>query len=390
MARIRAGVGLSQEADTTRAATEAAAEAMAKAGLERAAWALCFFSGHHIAEGEALRGAVVRKTGAQALAGCSAMGVIGGNREIEDGPAVVVLVAEGSGLAARSALAPLGSEELASLCGPPAGEPPARIVVALPDTYQVNTEQLRERFAAELPHIQLAGAGATDHAGQGVSLQLGVEEVRPNALSLLGLYGDYEFSVGITQSCVPVGEPHFITASHDNVLEQMDGRPALHSLIEQGQALHIESFGQVAREILFGFPLDPEAPQFSGETCLVRHLIGLDQDTQGLVIAHPLENQGAVGFMHRNPARAEEDMGRMVAEAAAKLSGPPELGLYFDCAARGRNLYGRAEVDARKIRDLLGDFPLIGMFGGFELATAMGTPQVFTYTGVLVLLRGRG
>ena len=32
-------------------------------------------------------------------------------------------------------------------------------------------------------------------------------------------------------------------------------------------------------------------------------------------------------------------------------------------------------------------FPLLGLFGGFELATALGVPQVYTYTGVLAVFR---
>ncbi|MCZ6747702.1 MAG: hypothetical protein O7D96_00325, partial [SAR324 cluster bacterium] len=65
------------------------------------------------------------------------------------------------------------------------------------------------------------------------------------------------------------------------------------------------------------------------------------------------------------------------------------FGLYFDCSARGRRLYGRGGVDTAVIQSVMGDFPLIGMLGGFEMATTLGLPLLYTYTGVLVLVRNR-
>jgi small ligand-binding sensory domain FIST len=184
-----------------------------------------------------------------------------------------------------------------------------------------------------------------------------------------------------------VGEPHFITQAKDFVLVELDGRPALHTFIDQGRALGIEDFQQAANQLLFGFPLDSQQPRFSGESCLVRPLAGFDQASHGLVVPYPFKPQSTMGFMFRNPDTAEKDMARMVDEIGDQLSGPPDFGLYFDCAARGRGLYGRPDVDVQAIHQRLGEFPLIGMFGGFEVATALGIPQVYTYTGVLVLFR---
>jgi small ligand-binding sensory domain FIST len=79
----------------------------------------------------------------------------------------------------------------------------------------------------------------------------------------------------------------------------------------------------------------------------------------------------------------------MLAYLQEQLDGPPDFGFYFDCAARGRGFYGREGVDLEAIHRHFGPFPLLGMFGGFELATTHGTAHVYTYTGVLVLLRAR-
>ena len=388
MGALKVGVGLSLEEDSAGAAREAALLALDQAGLKAASWALCFFSGHHMSGAEAMRGAILEATGCSSLGGCSSMGVIVQGEEVESGPALALMVGHGGDVETRSALLPGDGQGLAEFQAAEGGASGASLLIALPDAFQVDINLVRNRMLAETPHLPIYGAGATDDGRVGISLQLGMEGVRNRSISLLGLSGAFEVAVGITQSCTLLGEPHFITASRENVLIELDGRSALESLIEQGQALGLDDFQQLAMQVMFGFPLDPENPQFTGETCLVRALGGLDQDSHGLVIPYSLMNQTSVAFMHRNPAAAEQDMQRMVADVQGRLSGPPELGIYFDCAARGQSFYGRPGVDVEKIGGQLGNFPIIGMYGGFELATALGLPHIYTYTGVLVLLRG--
>jgi small ligand-binding sensory domain FIST len=43
-------------------------------------------------------------------------------------------------------------------------------------------------------------------------------------------------------------------------------------------------------------------------------------------------------------------------------------------------------IDTAYIRQALGDFPLIGFFGGYELAPLEGANHLFAYTGVLALI----
>ena len=43
-------------------------------------------------------------------------------------------------------------------------------------------------------------------------------------------------------------------------------------------------------------------------------------------------------------------------------------------------------VDSQIIIEILGEFPLIGFYGGYELAQMPQGVQLYTYTGVLVLV----
>ncbi len=390
MSAFKVGVGLSREMDSGAAAREAAGNALEQAGLDSGAWALCFFSAQHLQSAEMLRAEILRETGCRSLCGCSTMGVIAAGEEREHLPGVAVMVGEADGIEPLSKMLAEdggGLEPFRDVADTWRGN---RLVIALPDSLSVNINQVRDRITAEMPDTPFFGAGATDDGRVGLSLQMGMEGVRNRSIAMLGLFGEFETAVGITQSCSAVGEPHFITSAKDNILIELDGRPALHAMIAQGKELGLEDFQQLATEVMFGFPLDVERPEFTGETCLVRPLSGLEQESHGLIVPFPVRNQSSMAFMHRNPVMAEKDMERMVHRAGEDLSGPPDFGIYFNCAARGHGLYGRQGVDSGIIAGRFGDVPIVGMFGGYELATALGLPHIYTYTGVLLLVRRNG
>jgi small ligand-binding sensory domain FIST len=77
----------------------------------------------------------------------------------------------------------------------------------------------------------------------------------------------------------------------------------------------------------------------------------------------------------------------MLERQRTRLNGrDPAFGVYFNCCARGGGLYGIPGIDTAYIRKALGDFPLIGMFGGYELAPLGAANHLFAYTGVLALV----
>ena len=386
---LRAGVGFSSHPDTRKAAHEAVQLALREAGVAGVpkGWVLCFFSMAHLPRADELREILLAQTGCEALCGCSAHGLVAGAREVENAIGLAVMVCTGGGMDALSTLLPGDGEGLNALALAPGSGGGKELLLALPDAYRADARTVLTRLHERWPELPVYGAGSTDNGTTGTSLQLGMEGVRSSSVAALRLSGPLQVEVGITQSCHPVGDPHFVTAAKDNILLELDGRPALHVLIGQGKALQLESFQQLIEEVMLGFPLDSVQPRFDSESCLVRHVLGFDQATGGIVVPDRLDGQKSMIFMHRNAEQAERDMQRMTGALRARLEGTPDFGIYFDCAARGRNLYGRQGVDTAVIRAQLGAFPLIGMFGGFELATTRGLPMLYTYTGVLILVR---
>jgi len=119
---------------------------------------------------------------------------------------------------------------------------------------------------------------------------------------------------------------------------------------------------------------------------LVRNIVAADPDTGVIAVAADVEEGQSILSAHREPGAARDDVARMAARAAA--GAPPggyRFGLYFNCLARGRSLYGREGIDSAALARHLPSVPLLGFFCNAEIAPLRGANHLFTYTGVLVL-----
>ena len=139
--------------------------------------------------------------------------------------------------------------------------------------------------------------------------------------------------------------------------------------------------------VFIGLPADPEQNAVGPGQYLVRNIIGLDH-AKGIVgVGEEVREGQSIVFTLRDGQRAREDLNQMVERQRRNLGGrKPAFGFYFNCCARGGSLYGMSGIDTAYIRQDLGEFPLIGMFGGYELAPLAGANHLFAYTGVLALI----
>ena len=184
-------------------------------------------------------------------------------------------------------------------------------------------------------------------------------------------------STRVTQSCVPIGPRHRITGCQDNVLVELDGRPALEVFQEEIGEVLTRDLGKVAGFIFAGFPvLGTDTGDY-----LVRNLLGVDEEHGLLVVDERLAPGETMYFCRRDAASALEDLERMLSELRESLDGPPKGGLYYSCIARGASLFGEQSEEVRTIQAALGDFPLAGFFGAGEISNH----RLYSYTGVLAL-----
>ena len=135
--------------------------------------------------------------------------------------------------------------------------------------------------------------------------------------------------------------------------------------------------GRIAGTIHAAFPVEGSD---TGDY-VVRNLMGIDSGRGWLAVGGQVQTGERVMFVARDSKSAEADLAAMLDKLKNRISGRPRGGVYVSCIARGPSLFGSPDSEAALIRDVLGDFPLIGFYANGEISNA----RLYTYTGVLTL-----
>lgn len=187
-----------------------------------------------------------------------------------------------------------------------------------------------------------------------------------------------EVLVGHTQGCSPIGPVHAIDNAEQNLVLEMDGRPALEVLKEDVGEILSRDLRRLGGYIYAGLPIDGST---QGDY-QVRALMGLDLDQQLLSIGDYMEGRNKLLFCRRDGNTAREDMRRMLRQLKMQVGDRTiRGGVYVSCINRGRNLFGDDSAELYMISEILGEFPLSGFFAYGELYRN----RLYSQTGVLTL-----
>jgi small ligand-binding sensory domain FIST len=183
---------------------------------------------------------------------------------------------------------------------------------------------------------------------------------------------------GLTQGCSPIGETHQITAADENILIELDGRPALEVFKEDIGEVLARDLQRVGGYIFAALPVTGTD---TGDY-LVRNLLGIDPEAGVVAIGEYVSAGDRVMFCRRDHDSAVTDMQRMLADIKKRAgSAPVRGGLYFSCCGRGPNQFGPDSDELKMITDELGEFPLVGFFANGEISNN----RLYGYTGVLTV-----
>ncbi len=388
---ILAGVGLSTSSTTSRAAREAAERAVALLPDQRADFAIAFATAEH---GEALPDLIDALSGAVAtpyIAGCSAAGLLVGERELEDGPAFGVLAVradsirvtpflfQDTGDAGLTAGLNAGQRLLAS-------RDTNDLILVWPDPQSVHPDRLLQGLDATLGPVPVAGGAASSALPGGGTFQFSGSQASSGCVSGLRLGGAFRHHLALTQGCRPLGAPMRVTGAHENLVLEVDGIAAYEALRAAAPSEFFDHPEATINALTIALLPEPGESVLRPGEYLVRNIVAVDPDTGVIAVAAEVEEGQSILFALRESSAAEADVQSMAARAAA--AAPPggyKFGLYFNCLARGRSLYGREGVDSAALARHLPGVPLLGFSCNAEIAPLRGANHLFTYSGVLVL-----
>ena len=347
-------------------------------------------------------------------AGTVGVGVAANNVEYFDQPALVLMLCELPSDQYRvfSGVAPLGL----------GFEAHSALVHADPETPDLG--ELIQEMAARTASgylfgglsasrsrsVQFAVGGNGNIKGQGAAAG-----VFSGGLSGVAFGEQVNLVSRVTQGCLPISKAYRVSAAESNVVNLLDGEPALDVLLrelkvtleqpEQAlQAVRATLAGLLQRDAQGDAVVVARTGNF-GSDVLVRHIIGLDTARGAIAVSEQVRTGMELAFCQRNVQAARADLMRVCAEireelepeelALAALTAPAPLStpaaaqriagaVYVSCSGRGGPHVGGPSAELQIVRRALGDVPLVGFFASGEIARN----HLYGYTGVLTVFVG--
>ena len=172
----------------------------------------------------------------------------------------------------------------------------------------------------------------------------------------------------LTQGCQPMSRPHTVSRSTNNLIFELDDRPALNVLLG--------AFGVDSVLALRGLAGDVHAalPVAGSDTAdyVVRNLVGVDEDHGVIAIGAPVQDGEPIMFVQRDSQAAENDLRQSFEKLKSRSGTDQRRALHF-CVARGPNMFGRQNAELELIRDIFGGIPLVGLYANGEISITVST-----------------
>lgn len=391
---VKVGVGASQHHSTEQAAAEAATRAMQQASLGQADLALVFATVSHAPRFPLLLRTIAKITKTTQIVGCSGLGTLTLEGEIEAAPGVAVLVLSSDSIQVipfifqhlRDRNEKIG-QELGRLAASKRRSEDSALILLFPDTFFFQPQAFFQGFQSTAGFIPIIGGGASEDGTQMRTFQMCGERVDSNTLTGVMLTGRFQYTHGLAQACQLIGPSFLVTKAYRDIILELGGRPAFGVFADLLRELEIEDLQMAAGRIFLGLPIDPRQTQLTGGDYLVRNIVGVDPENGTLHVAEEIAEGQALAFTLREPMRAKQGTEEIISDLERIHQGvTPKAGFYFNCCGRGTSLYGEKDVDVTILRRAFPDLPLIGFFTYAELAPIQATNLYHNYTGVLTLI----
>jgi small ligand-binding sensory domain FIST len=375
------GAGLATIPGAADAAREAAREAGGTLSAGSADLAYLFLSPAHLDDAEAAVEAVLDELEPGTLVGCVAEGVVGRDRELEEGPAAAVWAAAlpGAEIEAFHAVAVDTGDELAIAGFPELDE--ADLVTLLVDPYTFPAAPLLARLNEENPGLPLVGGLAVAGREAGEQALVVGAQVHPEGAAGVVLRNVAVRAV-VSQGCAPIGRDAVITSAEGNVVYELAGERALERLKGEIASLSQEEQLLAMRGLLAGLVIDENKPTYERGDYLMRGLLGADEESGALAVGEQVRVGQTLRFHVRDARSADRDLHAALDPVAREACAGA---LLFTCNGRGTNMFADASHDARVVTEALGSDALAGFFCGGEIGPVGGRSFLHGFTATMAV-----
>lgn len=398
--KTKVGIGFSQNENSYKAGVEIASKALAKTSLSTETLFFLFATPHH--EIEELIGGIKSLTGdGPKFLGCTTTGLVtrdyisytgalagGGfissddsffhlffeeginNREFEAGKSIARKIQEGNTPEDAAILLFYDSIKVTSAEGQP------ELNLATP---------MLEGFHAQYKYWPtVAGIGSWSEIHIISSCLVWANDIiKRHALAAATIFGSINMDTVIVHGTRPLSGYHTITKAEQNVIFELDGKPALEVIDKLlGRSMSWEDFPLF---VTLGVNNGDKFGEFKEDNYASRLCFAIDKEKKALIMFETDLTEGSeVQLMRRDIdfKYIKPQVDKLMSKVGSKK---PVFALYIDCLGRVSGFSGLPEEESLEVAKALGDIPFFGIFSGVEIANVGPSVKALDWTGVLCL-----
>src|SRR5919106_1460290 len=362
---MRIGAALSTDPDPATAGAEAAGVAGSYLDGADASLALLVASRHHAPSAASVLDAVRRTAGPERIIGCVAETVVGGDREVEAGPAVAVWLASLPQPPETFHMEFVRTSEGGVFTGYRfEGSGPYLLIG---DPFSFPTDHLLRHMNERMPGTVVMGGMASGGTGPGKT-QLFLDDRVVDDGAVGARLPGVRIRALVSQGCGPVGNVYTVTRAEGNVIHELGCRPPLQRLQELVETLSPEDRELVSRGLHVGRAIDEYKAELERGDFVIRGVTGVDPQSGALAVGDQIEVGETIQFHVRDSATADEDLRALLEQEAEPAAGA----LLFTCNGRGSRLFSVPDHDASLVSKKLGGLPLAGFNCAGEIGPVGG------------------
>ncbi|MCS6777234.1 MAG: FIST N-terminal domain-containing protein [Chloroherpetonaceae bacterium] len=358
---------------------------------------LVFFTPEYHAAIEKLSFALRHSLKPRVLLGCTGEGIIAGDRELEGTPSIAVLAASLPGVALfpfaipiadwESLLSDAHGSRIRQRVGSVSPDPDeTRAFVLLADPFSTPAVEWLQALDHAFPGIPAVGGMASGGVHPGDNRLIVQEEIIEDGAIGVRVAGPVRVDTVVSQGCRPIGDPLLVTGAEGNLILTLGGRPGLDVVREQIERLRPEEQMLVLDGLFLGIVINEYQHAFERGDFLVRHVLGVDQNTGAIAIGDNVRAGQTVQLHVRDAVMADRDLRAQMALAARDETAPLG-GLIFSCNGRGSRLFDVPHHDIGCVLEAVPETPIAGFFAAGELGPAGGRNFVHGNTACVALFR---
>lgn len=333
-------------------------------------------------------------SGASNFLACTAGGVIGGGREVEDVGGASMIVGSLPEVAISGFY--LSEGELSTSLTDSdtfrsalALDVPPKLFIILAEPFTTPVKELLAAFNQTFPGVPVVGGIASGGSSPGMNA-LGLnDDVYRSGTVGLAVGGDVDVEVIVSQGCQALGPLLMITESERNVITGLEGESPLKVLRSLFADLDPRRKKMVQNGVLIGVVADGDCDDPGPSDFLIRNIAGADESSGALAVTDIVTPGQRISFFARDGESATDDLEMLLSPQA--FADPPAAALLFTCNGRGKRLFNHDDGDISVVKRALGDdLPVAGFFCAGEIGPIGTANHVHGQTASLVLLRSTG